>query len=67
MNCAHAVKVRATDVSAIVHNGFLLGQSELEASDPRRKLVPQQYDVLEFCRKPTCEKVFKAERKEEDA
>jgi hypothetical protein len=60
--CACAVKVRATNVSAIVHKGYLLGLESVGPNE-RHKYKPIVYDVLEFCQRPTCEKVFKAEKK----
>lgn len=67
IECACPRKVRATDVTAIVHQGYLLGQQELEPSDPRRRLQPVRYEVLEFCQRPSCEKVFRADKKQEEA
>jgi hypothetical protein len=62
--CECPVKVRARGVSAIIHKGYLLGTANLEPNDPRRKLEPMQYEFIDFCAKPTCEKVHKSERKE---
>lgn len=62
--CGVAKRVKATNVSAIIHKGALLGVSELESNDPRRKLQTLDYEAIEFCGNPTCERVFKAERKE---
>lgn len=60
--CAHGTKLKATNVSAIVKNGHLLGHEALGPKE--RKPVPMEYEVLVYCQNPTCEKVFKAERKE---
>jgi hypothetical protein len=61
--CECTVKLRARDVSAIIHKGYLLGTVNLEPNDPRRKLEPMVYEFIDFCAKPTCEKVYKSERK----
>jgi hypothetical protein len=58
--CECSVKVRATDVSAVIHKGFL---ATCDSVDPElRRLKPIRYEVLEFCARPTCEKVFRAEK-----
>jgi hypothetical protein len=60
--CACPRKVRAKGITAIVHNGHLQGHEGLERNDPRLRLVPVQYDLVEYCANRTCEKVFKAEK-----
>lgn len=63
--CGARTKVRARNVQAIVHNGFMFGTEELDKRDPRKNLQPTRYEVLEFCGSPTCEKVFRAEKEVE--
>lgn len=58
--CGCQQRVRAENISAVIYHGHLVGEEE--AGD--RKLHPVEYDVVEFCAKPTCEKVFKATKKD---
>lgn len=64
--CGCQQRVLARDISAVIHKGSLLGTTMLEPSDPRRKLSPLQYDSIEFCARPTCERVFRASRKQDE-
>lgn len=65
--CPRSRVVQARNITAIVHQGHLLGQQELEKNDPRRRLVPERYDVVEYCGNPVCEKVHRAVKHQEEA
>lgn len=58
-HCGGLQRVRARDVSMVIHHGHLVGEEE--ARDKR--LQPLRYDTVEFCSNRTCERVFRAERK----
>jgi hypothetical protein len=61
-SCPCLVKLVAKNVTAIIHpNGHL---TSYEGMEPhlRNKLHPLPYDTIVFCRSPTCERVFSAER-----
>lgn len=55
--CTHSRIVRATNISALIMNGHLAGQS---LEDKRPVPNPMRYDQVDFCANPTCEKVFRA-------
>lgn len=61
--CGCQQRIKAVEVMAIIDKGSLLGLAEMESNDPRRRLQPLHYEVIEFCASPVCERVFKAERK----
>jgi hypothetical protein len=63
-HCGCPSRVRAKGISAIIHNGALLGTWMLEPQDARKRQQPLAYELVEFCGRATCEKVFRAVRKD---
>lgn len=53
MTCQHRFRTRATNITAVIERGYLV------SAPPGREL---QYDVVEFCSNPSCEKVHSAVR-----
>lgn len=56
--CQHPLRVRAVDVQAIVHHGYLTSPQQ-HAPKQAKKLRVERFDLLEFCASQTCEKVFR--------
>lgn len=51
--CQHPVKLKVSNVTAIIAGG------SLTSGDPDRAI---RYELIEFCARPSCEHVFRAER-----
>ena len=63
-SCGCGQRVRAKNASMVVHKGSLQGTTALERGDPRSRLTPLVYEVIDFCANPVCERVFRAVRKD---
>lgn len=60
-SCECRFVVRARNVSALIVNGFMASGAAAENKNKQ----PLKYEVIDFCAKPTCERVFRAMKQEE--
>ena len=64
LNCDSKVVVRAKRITAVIHNGFLVGWDSERLLGMPKKPEPLAYDSIDFCQK--CERVFNSIKKVEE-
>lgn len=64
LNCDSKVRVLAKGITAVIHQGYLVGWESERLQGQPKKPEPLSYERVVFCQR--CERVFDSKRKAEE-